>query len=162
MSERTIRDDIRVMRSEMLGFEAPIVFEDGKYFYSDPDYSIFNATIEEKELLKEVLQILLKEREKLGGSEVDSLLKRLSDVTGEILPMEERMEERISPDSEKKLRKLKLPKSTKRLYSRADINYSPPPDAKEKESRLDRAMRNLASMRQRDNALYWGYILEIL
>ncbi len=86
VSERTIRDDIRVMRSEMLGFEAPIVFEDEKYYYSDPNYSIFDVSMEEKELLKEVFLMLLKEREKLTGPEVGALLKRLSDVTGEEIP----------------------------------------------------------------------------
>ncbi|RLD85790.1 MAG: hypothetical protein DRJ02_09725 [Bacteroidetes bacterium] len=86
VSERTIRDDIRVMRSEMLGFEAPIVFEDEKYYYSDPNYSIFDVSMEEKELLKEVFLMLLKEREKLTGPEVGALLKRLSDVTGEGIP----------------------------------------------------------------------------
>jgi hypothetical protein len=36
ISERTIRDDIHVMRSEILGFNAPIEQKDGLYFYSDP------------------------------------------------------------------------------------------------------------------------------
>lgn len=158
VSERTIRDDIRVMRSEMLGFNAPIVFEDGKYYYDDPSYSIFDVSIEEKELLKEVMQMLLKERDKLGGGEVDSLLKRIAAVTGEILPMEERIEERIEDESIG----LKPPKLDEPLYDKG-INYSRSPNAEEKESPLDRAMRELALIRSRqDNALYWGYILEIL
>lgn len=31
ISERTIRDDLRVMKSDMLGFNAPIVFKGGYY-----------------------------------------------------------------------------------------------------------------------------------
>ena len=41
VSERTLRDDIRVMRSNILGFNAPIKQRDGQYFYSDPSFSIF-------------------------------------------------------------------------------------------------------------------------
>lgn len=64
----------------------PSFFKDGKYYYSDPNYSIFDVSMEEKELLKEVFLMLLKEREKLTGPEVGALLKRLSDVTGEEIP----------------------------------------------------------------------------
>ena len=45
ISKRTIQDDIRIMRSEILGFNAPLEYGNGTYFYSDPHYSIFNITI---------------------------------------------------------------------------------------------------------------------
>ena len=35
VSERTIRDDIRVMRSDIINLNAPIKQEKGLYFYSD-------------------------------------------------------------------------------------------------------------------------------
>jgi len=156
VSERTIRDDIRVMRSEMLGFEAPIVFEDEKYYYSDPNYSIFDVSMEEKELLKEVFLMLLKEREKLTGPEVGALLKRLSDVTGEEIPHQ------IPWKLKAPELKGKIPPATEHaLYNKSGIHFSEPPDTEKKESPFDKAIRSLASHRE-DNALYWGYILELL
>ncbi len=65
VSERTIRDDIRVMRSEILGFNAPIIFESGKYVYTDADYSIFSTPINEIQLLKDILKMLLSERKNI-------------------------------------------------------------------------------------------------
>lgn len=41
VSRRTVQNDIQLMRSGELGFEAPIVVRDSKYYtYSDPDFSI--------------------------------------------------------------------------------------------------------------------------
>lgn len=41
VSRRTIQTDIQRMRSSELGYNAPIVVYDNKYYtYSDPDYSI--------------------------------------------------------------------------------------------------------------------------
>lgn len=41
ISTRTIRRDLQLMRSEKLGYNAPIVVRDRKYYtYEDPDYSI--------------------------------------------------------------------------------------------------------------------------
>jgi hypothetical protein len=83
VSKRTIQDDIRVLRSDILGFNAPIVFEDGAYSYADKDYSIFDTPITEKELLHDIFQLLLKEREKLADDIADNLLKRISLILGE-------------------------------------------------------------------------------
>jgi len=44
VSERTIREDIKVMRSGELGYEAPIIFEQ-YYYYSDFNFSIKNCTL---------------------------------------------------------------------------------------------------------------------
>jgi predicted DNA-binding transcriptional regulator YafY len=44
VSERTIREDIKVMRSGELGYEAPIIFEQ-YYYYSDLNFSIKNCTL---------------------------------------------------------------------------------------------------------------------
>jgi len=88
VGERTIRDDIRVMKSDMLGFNAPIVVEGGYYSYSDPSYSIFNATTSEKELLKEVLMMLLEVRDKLIGKSPLRVISDLADLTGVNLPVD--------------------------------------------------------------------------
>lgn len=51
VSRRTIQLDLQVMRSEKLGYNAPIVIEDRKYYtYSDPNYSITNIPLTEDEL----------------------------------------------------------------------------------------------------------------
>ena len=56
VSERTIRDDIRVMRSDILGFNAPIRQEGGLYFYSDPGYSILSLRITDAGLAEQILR----------------------------------------------------------------------------------------------------------
>jgi predicted DNA-binding transcriptional regulator YafY len=44
-SKRTIQNDIKVMRSADLGYNAPIKSVGGKYFYEDSTYSIKNITL---------------------------------------------------------------------------------------------------------------------
>lgn len=48
VSERTLRADIRVMRGDTLGFNAPIKVRLGHYFYANRNYSIATALIPEK------------------------------------------------------------------------------------------------------------------
>lgn len=51
ISRRTIQMDIQVMRSEKLGYNAPIVVYDNKYYkYEDEDYSITNTPLSEQDL----------------------------------------------------------------------------------------------------------------
>ena len=46
VSRRTIQTDIQRMRSSELGYNAPIVVYDNKYYtYSDPDYSITDTPV---------------------------------------------------------------------------------------------------------------------
>lgn len=46
VSVRTVQADIHVMRSDKLGYEAPIEVYDGKYYrYADEDYSISNSPL---------------------------------------------------------------------------------------------------------------------
>ena len=59
ISEQTIREDIRVMRSDILGFNTPIVQRDGNYSYEDRDYSIFKVNIRDSDLLERVLHFIL-------------------------------------------------------------------------------------------------------
>jgi predicted DNA-binding transcriptional regulator YafY len=61
VSKRTIQGDIQVMRSEKLGYNAPIVVVDKKYYtYEDADYSITNIPLTAQDLQKlgEVTEIL--------------------------------------------------------------------------------------------------------
>ena len=82
ISERTIREDIRVMRSEYMGFNAPIVVKNGIYTYKDEDYSIFNTTISEMNLLKKVTELLINERDHIKSEKIEGLLAELSNITG--------------------------------------------------------------------------------
>ena len=51
ISRRTIQMDIQMMRSEKLGYNAPIVVYDNKYYkYEDEDYSITNTPLSEQDL----------------------------------------------------------------------------------------------------------------
>lgn len=46
VSVRTIQSDIQVMRSDKLGYEAPIEVYDGKFYrYADDDYSITDSPL---------------------------------------------------------------------------------------------------------------------
>ena len=45
ISKRTIENDIRIMRSSLLGYNAPIVCKNGFYSYADKNYSIRNTTL---------------------------------------------------------------------------------------------------------------------
>lgn len=46
VSVRTVQADIQIMRSDKLGYEAPIEVYDGKYYrYADEDYSISSSQL---------------------------------------------------------------------------------------------------------------------
>ncbi len=94
VSDRTFYDDIRVMRSEILGFNAPIEVKNGIYYYAERGFSIFQTPITEVDLLKEVLQMLLEERNKLADREVDTLIRRIAKITGDDVELEGEFPER--------------------------------------------------------------------
>lgn len=61
VSRRTVQLDLQMMRSERLGYNAPIEVYEGKYYrYSDRDYSITRLPLsyEDVERMKESVQIL--------------------------------------------------------------------------------------------------------
>jgi hypothetical protein len=78
ISERTIREDIRVMRSDMLGFNAPIVQKDGNYSYEDRDYSIFNVSIREADLLSRVLNFMLEIQSDIQHPDMSDIINRIT------------------------------------------------------------------------------------
>ena len=50
VSRRTVQGDIQMMRSDKLGYNAPIVVKENKYYtYADPDYSITNVPLTEQD-----------------------------------------------------------------------------------------------------------------
>jgi len=61
ISRRTVQMDIQLMRSEKLGYNAPIIVYDNKYYtYEDPDYSITNTPLSEQDLkmMSEAVEVL--------------------------------------------------------------------------------------------------------
>lgn len=80
LSERTLRDDIRVMRSNILGFNAPIKQQKGLYFYSDPHYSIIGISLTDSNIILQVIRFLNEIKSKINHPELEIILKRLSDL----------------------------------------------------------------------------------
>ncbi|OQP65904.1 WYL domain-containing protein [Niastella vici] len=61
VSKRTIQADIQVMRSDKLGYNAPIIVVDRKFYcYSENDYSITNAPVNKADVekMKEIVGVL--------------------------------------------------------------------------------------------------------
>lgn len=61
ISKRTVQMDIQMMRSEKLGYNAPIVVYENKYYkYEDEDYSITNTPLSEQDLktMSEAVEVL--------------------------------------------------------------------------------------------------------
>ncbi|MEO0553414.1 MAG: WYL domain-containing protein [Bacteroidota bacterium] len=82
VSKRTVQLDIQMMRSDKLGYNAPIVVEDKKYYkYSDPDYSITNNPLTDNDLnkLNEVVDILRQFKGFSHFQEMTGMIQRLED-----------------------------------------------------------------------------------
>lgn len=85
ISTRTVQGDIQIMRSDKLGYNAPIEVYDNKYYrYADADYSITDVPLSEddcklvvkairlignlnNENIKELDKVLKQVKEKLSG-----------------------------------------------------------------------------------------------
>ncbi len=78
VSERTIRDDIRVMRSEILGYNAPIVQQKGLYFYSDKNYSIMTISLTDSGLLERIIRFLDAIKTEVAHPELEIILEKLN------------------------------------------------------------------------------------
>lgn len=82
VSMRTVQLDIQMMRSDKLGYNAPIVVEDKKYYkYSDPGYSITNNPLTDNDLnkLNEVVDILRQFKGFSHFQEMTGMIQRLED-----------------------------------------------------------------------------------
>jgi len=82
VSERTVRDDIRVMRSDILGFNAPIEQQKGLYFYSDPGYSIMSISITDSGLAFQIINLLSELRTTVNHPGLETILEKLRHMTG--------------------------------------------------------------------------------
>lgn len=82
VSKRTVQLDIQLMRSDKLGYNAPIVVVDKKYYtYDDPKYSITNIPLTKQDLstLGEVKAILQQFKGFSHFQEVGDMINRLED-----------------------------------------------------------------------------------
>lgn len=82
ISRRTIQMDIQVMRSEKLGYNAPIVVYDNKYYkYEDEDYSITNTPLSEQDLkvMSEAVEVLQQFKGFTYFSSMGDIVSRLED-----------------------------------------------------------------------------------
>lgn len=82
ISRRTVQMDIQMMRSEKLGYNAPIVVYENKYYrYEDEDYSITNTPLSEQDLKKmsEAVEVLHQFKGFSYFSEMGDIVSRLED-----------------------------------------------------------------------------------
>ena len=82
VSLRTVQGDLQIMRSDKLGYYAPIEVYDNKYYrYSDPNYSIMNMpmTQNDYQLMQEAIDMLRQLQDFDLFSEVADVVGRLQD-----------------------------------------------------------------------------------
>lgn len=85
VSRRTFQNDLALMRSERLGYNAPIVVRENKYYeYEDPDYSITHLPLNDEGLaaLNSALDIL---RQLQGFPQLASSIETISKLNEQIL-----------------------------------------------------------------------------
>lgn len=82
ISKRTVQMDIQMMRSEKLGYNAPIVVYDNKYYkYENEDYSITNTPLSEQDLktMSEAVEVLRQFKGFSYFSGMGDIVSRLED-----------------------------------------------------------------------------------
>jgi predicted DNA-binding transcriptional regulator YafY len=82
ISKRSIQMDIQMMRSEKLGYNAPIAVYDNKYYtYDDPEYSITNTPLSEQDLrvMSEAVEVLRQFKSFSYFSSMTDIVSRLED-----------------------------------------------------------------------------------
>lgn len=82
VSVRTVQADLQVMRSDKLGYNAPIEVYDNKFYrYADPDYSISDSPIDDDmyELVTETVDKLKECNTAAIPSELTILLSKVKD-----------------------------------------------------------------------------------
>jgi len=80
ISLRTVQGDIQMMRSDKLGYNAPIEVYDQRYYrYADPQYSITDIPLSEDDflLLKRAVDLLGKNENQLQNGEICKVLVKV-------------------------------------------------------------------------------------
>ena len=84
ISRRTIQLDIQTMRSDRLGYNAPIIVVDNKYYtYEDPNYSILHSPLTERDMTELV--------EAVGVLKQMTVFPAMAGVTDLVSRMEEQV-----------------------------------------------------------------------
>ena len=82
VSKRTVQADIQMMRSDKLGYFAPIIVVDKRYYtYEDPEYSITNIPLTEQDLgkLGEAVEFMKQFQGFSHFKELDGMVQKLED-----------------------------------------------------------------------------------
>lgn len=82
VSLRTVQNDIQLMRSDKLGYNAPIEVYDHKYYrYADADYSITNMPLSQSdyEVMQEAVDLLRQLEDFDQFAEMSDVVSRLQD-----------------------------------------------------------------------------------
>lgn len=82
ISKRTVQMDIQFMRSDKLGYNAPIVVVDRKFYtYEDPDYSITNIPLSHQDLtqLNDAVELLKQFHGFTHFRELEGMVQKLED-----------------------------------------------------------------------------------
>ncbi|PKV48096.1 putative DNA-binding transcriptional regulator YafY [Aquimarina sp. MAR_2010_214] len=82
VSKRTVQLDIQMMRSDKLGYNAPIVVYDRKYYkYESPDFSITDIPLTENDMsvLSETVEMLKQFKDFSLFTELGGIIQRLED-----------------------------------------------------------------------------------
>jgi predicted DNA-binding transcriptional regulator YafY len=82
ISKRTIQADIQMMRSDKLGYNAPIIVTDKKYYsYDDATYSITNIPLSENDMntLTDIVQVLKQFKGFQHFNELTEVISKLED-----------------------------------------------------------------------------------
>ena len=82
ISKRAVQMDIQMMRSEKLGYNAPIVVYENKYYkYEDPEYSITQTPLNEQDLktMSEAVEVLRQFKGFSYFTEMSEIVNRLED-----------------------------------------------------------------------------------
>jgi len=88
ISLRTVQGDIQMMRSDKLGYNAPIEVYDQRYYrYADPQYSITDMPLNEDDflLLKRAVDLLGKNESQLQNGEICNVLVKVKNRLTAIL-----------------------------------------------------------------------------
>ena len=82
ISKRTVQMDLQMMRSEKLGYNAPIIVYDNKYYkYEDEEYSITNTPLSEQDLklMSEAVEVLRQFKNFSSFNGMSDIVSRLED-----------------------------------------------------------------------------------
>ncbi|AWH83669.1 WYL domain-containing protein [Flavobacterium album] len=104
VSRRTIQADIQVMRSDKLGYNAPIIIADRKFYtYEDPAYSITNSPINDADMakMKEIVSIL---KQLNGFSYFDEMSELIAKLENNVNKTEKKTQDYIQFEDNKHLK----------------------------------------------------------